>query len=153
MKLFLWSIHDCFDFVLFFCFCLFCVLFSLLLSYVFADGELKFNYSFVEVKSCLTKKRLDKQKMQNLFLPVRVNYWLNSINLNVVVYFVASSKGEQKQCINFSITGFIFHIFKACQRFIVLSCVQIKGFNKYMGFFVHIIITFHLKCLSLLCRN
>lgn len=27
--------------------------FSLLLSYVFADGELKFNYFIVEVKSCL----------------------------------------------------------------------------------------------------
>lgn len=26
--------------------------FSLLLSYVFADGELKFNYLVVEVKSC-----------------------------------------------------------------------------------------------------
>lgn len=26
--------------------------FSLLLSYVFADGELKFNYFIVEVKSC-----------------------------------------------------------------------------------------------------
>lgn len=27
--------------------------FPLLLSYVFADGELKFNYFIVEVKSCL----------------------------------------------------------------------------------------------------
>lgn len=36
-----------------FCFCLFYVLFFvLLLSYVFADGELNFNYFAVEVKSC-----------------------------------------------------------------------------------------------------
>lgn len=47
-------------FCCFFCFCLFCVLFSLLLSYVFADGELKFNYSFVEVKSCLLTLKLEQ---------------------------------------------------------------------------------------------
>lgn len=29
------------------------IFFPLLLSYVFADGELKFNYFIVEVKSCL----------------------------------------------------------------------------------------------------
>lgn len=40
-----------------FCFCLFYVLFfSLLLSYVFADGELNFNYFAVEVKSCFKMK-------------------------------------------------------------------------------------------------
>lgn len=32
--------------------CLLFFFFSLLLSYVFADGELKFNYFIVEVKSC-----------------------------------------------------------------------------------------------------
>lgn len=50
---FLSSIHDCFDFfvVFVFVFSMF-FFFSLLLSYVFADGELKFNYFIVEVKSC-----------------------------------------------------------------------------------------------------
>lgn len=55
---FLFSIHDCFDFFVVFVFVfsvfffLFCFFFTLLLSYVFADGELKFNYFIVEVKSC-----------------------------------------------------------------------------------------------------
>lgn len=58
--LFLSSIHDCFDFfvVFVFVFSMFfvlfvCFYFTLWLSYVFADGELKFNYLIVEVKSCL----------------------------------------------------------------------------------------------------
>lgn len=45
-----------FLFLSLFLFCLFFFLFFpflfLLLSYVFADGELKFNYFVVEVKSC-----------------------------------------------------------------------------------------------------
>lgn len=47
------SIHDCFDFfvVFVFVFSMFFI-FSLLLSYVFADGELKFNYLVVKEKSC-----------------------------------------------------------------------------------------------------
>ena len=53
---FSFSIHDWFDFfvVFVFVFSMFfvCFLFTLLLSYVFADGELKFNYFIVEVKSC-----------------------------------------------------------------------------------------------------
>ena len=46
--------HNCFDFfvVFVFVFSMF-FFFFLLLSYVFADGELKFNYFAVEVKSCL----------------------------------------------------------------------------------------------------
>lgn len=46
------SIHDCFDFFVFVFSMFFFSSFSLLLSYVFADGELKFNYFIVEVKSC-----------------------------------------------------------------------------------------------------
>lgn len=50
---FLSSIHDCFDFFVVFVFVFSYFFFPLLLSYVFADGELKFNYFIVEVKSCL----------------------------------------------------------------------------------------------------
>lgn len=36
-----------------------CSFLSLLLSYVFADGELKFNYFIVEVKSCFQEAVAD----------------------------------------------------------------------------------------------
>lgn len=49
-------IHDCFD-ILLFLFLSFLFYFSLWLSYVFADGELKFNYFVVKVKSCFQDKK------------------------------------------------------------------------------------------------
>lgn len=46
--------------------------FSLWLSYVFADGELKFNYFVVKVKSCFQDKvycnKLSKEDMESNFL-------------------------------------------------------------------------------------
>lgn len=53
---FLSSIHNCFDIFFVFVFSMF-FFFPLLLSYVFADGELKFNYYIVKVKSCFKLRR------------------------------------------------------------------------------------------------